>query len=358
MLNNVEVGASDLIADDIQRGRDVGDPTYNQMRVALGEKPVTSFSQITSSAALQQELQQIYGNVNNVELFVGLMGEDHLPGSSLGPTEQSLLAKQFEALRDGDRFYYQNADPASLVNQLNNTTLAQIIERNTMLTNLQSNVFFFYSNVQGTVTTGGAWGGFFGHNRSQPMPVPGATVEVIQDGQVIATTTTTAAGAYQFQQIGSGQFTLKVLPPSSGPFSNLASATTTLDITKGQAGPNSAAVESFSLSQSGWPWRAASTTANAVLTTPSATPSGSSSGSVESRALAAVVASATTKASTAAAAVDQVFAQDDLQQFARSLMHCTIGSATGTWKVLRSQGPKAARLARSVFADTPVTGRA
>ncbi|HWB12602.1 MAG TPA: peroxidase family protein, partial [Pirellulales bacterium] len=88
VINNVEVGASDLIADDIQRGRDQGDPLYNQMRVALGEKPVTSFAQITSNVQLQHELQRLYGNVNNVELFVGLMGEDHLRGSSLGNRSQ------------------------------------------------------------------------------------------------------------------------------------------------------------------------------------------------------------------------------------------------------------------------------
>ena len=67
VINNVEVGASDLIADDIQRGRDEGDPTYNQLRVAMGERPVTSFAQITSNVQLQQELKHIYGNVNNVE---------------------------------------------------------------------------------------------------------------------------------------------------------------------------------------------------------------------------------------------------------------------------------------------------
>ena len=99
VIDGVEVGASDLIADDIQRGRDEGDPTYNQMRVAMGEAPVTSFAQITSNVQLQNALQQIYGNVNNVELFVGLMGEDHLAGSSLGPTEQAILAKQFERSR-------------------------------------------------------------------------------------------------------------------------------------------------------------------------------------------------------------------------------------------------------------------
>ncbi len=151
VINNVEVGASDLIADDIQRGRDEGLPTYNELRVSMGERPVTSFAQITSNVQLQQQLKQIYGNVNNVEAFVGLMAENHLAGSSLGQTEQAVLAKQFEALRDGDRFFYENADPPSLVNQLNNTTLADIIERNTTLTNLQSDVFTFYSNIQGTV---------------------------------------------------------------------------------------------------------------------------------------------------------------------------------------------------------------
>ena len=182
VVEGVEVGASDLIADDIQRGRDEGDPTYNQMRVAMGEAPVTSFSQITSNVQLQGELQQIYGNVNNVELFVGLMGENHLPGSSLGQTEQAVLATQFESLRDGDRYFYENADPKSLVNQLNNTTLAQIIERNTGLTNLQPDVFIFNSNIQGTVQTSTTT---IVHNRLEKslLPVAGATVELLQAGK-------------------------------------------------------------------------------------------------------------------------------------------------------------------------------
>jgi hypothetical protein len=232
VLDNVEVGASDLIADDIQRGRDEGDPTYNEMRVALGEAPVTSFAQITSNVQLQNELQQIYGNVNNVELFVGVMGEDHLPGSSLGPTEQAILATQFEALRDGDRYFYENADPPSLVKQLNNTTLAQIIERNTDITNLQPNVFLFYNNIQGkaeaSITT-------VDHNRLETslLPVADATVELIQAGSVVATTTTDARGNYQFTETGAGQFTVKVIPPANF-LGRLSTTTKSVDITKGQ----------------------------------------------------------------------------------------------------------------------------
>ncbi|HVX09808.1 MAG TPA: peroxidase family protein [Pirellulales bacterium] len=270
VISNVEVGASDLIADDIQRGRDEGDPTYNQMRVALGEKPVTSFAQITSNVQLQQELQQIYGNVNNVELFVGLMGENHLPGSSLGPTEQLLLARQFEALRDGDRFFYENADSPALVNQLNNTTLAQIIERNTTLTNLQSDVFFFYSNIQGTLLAAPspanhAPPGPHGANPVNPPPLlAGVTVELIQNGQVIETTTTNASGGYQFQDVGTGIYTVEVVPPSTGPLSGLSKASITVDITKGQAGPNDPAVANFTLTLAPPPTSAPAASSNAV----------------------------------------------------------------------------------------------
>jgi hypothetical protein len=259
VINKVEVGASDLIADDIQRGRDEGDPTYNETRVAMGEKPVTSFAQITSNVPLQQELQQIYGNVNNVESFVGLMAENHIAGSSLGRTEQAILAKEFEALRDGDRFFYENADSSSLVNQLNHTTLAQIIERNTSITNLQSNVFYFFDNIQGNVVTTPATmtpparnhashdghNGFNGANLSSPMA--GVIVELIQDGQIVDTTTTNAQGFYQFQEVGAGLYTVEVIPPPTGDYSDTSTTSVDLDITKGQSGPLHPAVANFRL---------------------------------------------------------------------------------------------------------------
>ncbi len=47
----------DLIARDIERARDDGIGTYNQLRVAYGLPPVTSFAQITSNVPVQKELQ-------------------------------------------------------------------------------------------------------------------------------------------------------------------------------------------------------------------------------------------------------------------------------------------------------------
>src|SRR5204862_8276396 len=59
-------GGTDLIARDIQRGRDNGLADYNTLRSAYGLPKVTSFAQITSNVSVQQKLQQLYGNVNNI----------------------------------------------------------------------------------------------------------------------------------------------------------------------------------------------------------------------------------------------------------------------------------------------------
>jgi hypothetical protein len=176
---------ADLGADDIQRGRDHGTGTFNQMREAYGLPPVTSFTQLTGestdalpagetindphildiasakdidgntlnpnaavedlnnqdpvfvnrSATLAARLKAIYGNVNNVDAFVGIFAEKHVPGSELGETALKIWQTQFQALRDGDRFYFGNDQGLSFIKNTYGIdfrhTLAQIIEMNT-----------------------------------------------------------------------------------------------------------------------------------------------------------------------------------------------------------------------------------
>src|SRR5438093_3668171 len=154
---------SDLGAIDIQRARDHGMPRYNDMRRAYGLAPKGSFTAITGEATQQfptdplitgnpiddpeildftllldadghvvtpgtpealdavvvgvrrttlaARLKAIYGDVNSVDAFVGMMSEKHLKGAEFGELELAIWKKQFEALRDGDRFFYQ-VDPA------------------------------------------------------------------------------------------------------------------------------------------------------------------------------------------------------------------------------------------------------
>lgn len=136
-------GGFDLASLNIQRGRDHGLADYNTVRAAYGLERVSDFDQITSDPALQAKLEATYGNIDNIDLWIGGLAEDHLPNSSIGITFSRILVDQFTRLRDGDRFWYQASLSDELVQEIQNTTLADIIRNNTELTNLQEDVFFF-----------------------------------------------------------------------------------------------------------------------------------------------------------------------------------------------------------------------
>jgi hypothetical protein len=137
-----DVDEMDLIAIDIQRERDVGLGTLNQTRRAIGLEPYRSFADLTADPVLQACFAQLYGSIDNVDLFMGGLAESHAPGAVVGSTFQTIIARQFEALRAGDRFFWRNQgfDPQTAA-MIGRTTLADIILRNTDTRHLQQNVF-------------------------------------------------------------------------------------------------------------------------------------------------------------------------------------------------------------------------
>ena len=216
LFNEVVPGVGygqDLISLDIQRGRDQGIGSYNEVRQALGLAPVTSFSQITSNVTVQKELEEAYGNVNDIDAFEGGLAEDHVPGSDVGPLFQTILVNQFTRLRDGDRFFYLNEtwSPQELAILNQGNTLAKVIEANTNITNLQSDVFLFKASISGTVSLN-----LFGGNHGG-IGLPGLTVQ-LQDtsGDILATTTTGRGGTYSFNQLSTGNPNPAVTPGVSG----------------------------------------------------------------------------------------------------------------------------------------------
>ena len=52
-----------------------------------------------------------YSHPDDVDLFTGLLSEELLPGTMVGPTLGCLLALQFHHLRRCDRFWYESGDP-------------------------------------------------------------------------------------------------------------------------------------------------------------------------------------------------------------------------------------------------------
>jgi hypothetical protein len=136
-------GGFDLAALNIQRGRDHGLADYNTVRQDFGLTRVTTFSQITNNTSVAQRLQQLYGSVNTIDPWVGMLAEDHVPGASLGPTHLAVFTDQFGRLRDGDRFWYQNGQFTNLeLFILERTRLSDIFRRTTAVAGLQANVFF------------------------------------------------------------------------------------------------------------------------------------------------------------------------------------------------------------------------
>ncbi len=134
----------DLASLNLQRGRDHGLPDYNAVRTFYGQESASGFEDITTDLELQTALSKAYGSVYDMDLWVGLLSEDPMSGTSIGPTLNAILSQQFEILRNGDYYFYQN-DPVlsnQAKEQIRRTDLAEIIERNTSISRIQNNVFF------------------------------------------------------------------------------------------------------------------------------------------------------------------------------------------------------------------------
>ena len=124
-------GGFDLASLNIQRGRDHGLPGYNDAREQMGQERVSGFEKISSDPEVQRRLADVYSSVDNVDLWVGGLAEEDVPGAMVGPLFFEILKTQFEVLRDGDRFWYQIALTPDELDSVRRTRLADIIRRNT-----------------------------------------------------------------------------------------------------------------------------------------------------------------------------------------------------------------------------------
>ncbi len=136
-------GGFDLAALNIQRGRDHGLECYNQTRMMYGLEPYTRFEEITPDGGIAAKLETLYGDIDEVDLWVGGLAEPHVRGALLGPTFCEIIRDQFQRLRDADRFFYKRAYRGNELLELESTTLANVIRRNTPIGHeIPDNVFY------------------------------------------------------------------------------------------------------------------------------------------------------------------------------------------------------------------------
>jgi hypothetical protein len=136
-------GGIDLLSINLARARERGLPDYNTIRVDLGLTAHTDFASLTSDTDVATALENVYGTIDKVDPWIGFMSEDHLSNALMGEGLNTLLTMQFTALRDGDRYYYENDTNFTQdeIDEIKNTKLSEIILRNTSIEVLQDNVF-------------------------------------------------------------------------------------------------------------------------------------------------------------------------------------------------------------------------
>lgn len=97
----------DLAAINIQRGRDLRVPTYNDARRLHGLSPALSFADITADPILATKMHALYGTVNALDAWVGGLAEPPVEGSLMGALFTRVWVDEFRRMRDADRFYYR-----------------------------------------------------------------------------------------------------------------------------------------------------------------------------------------------------------------------------------------------------------
>lgn len=126
-------GGFDLASLNIQRGRDHGLPSYNEARFAVGLDPRQSFAEVSSDPTTQARLASVYASVEDIDVWVGALAEDPVNGGHVGELASYVIARQFEALRNGDRYWYTEVLHQEEIAEVEATTLADIIRRNTSI---------------------------------------------------------------------------------------------------------------------------------------------------------------------------------------------------------------------------------
>ena len=98
----------DLLALNLQRGRDHGIPDYNQFREKCGLRVLSSWRQKPDEieSDIWKKLENAYESVNDIDLYIGGVAEKNVRGGVVGPTFACILGEQFNRLKRGDRYFY------------------------------------------------------------------------------------------------------------------------------------------------------------------------------------------------------------------------------------------------------------
>ncbi|CAG0891147.1 unnamed protein product [Darwinula stevensoni] len=151
LFGPLEYSRRDLGALNIMRGRDNGLSDYNTVRQGFGLPQIKTFEEINPAMAAKhpdifEKMRDLYGSVNNIDLYVGGMLESQ---NGPGPLFRKIIKEQFERIRDADRFWFENEDNGIFsqeeIDKIRQLRLYDVILNSTSIRpgEIQEKVFFW-----------------------------------------------------------------------------------------------------------------------------------------------------------------------------------------------------------------------
>ncbi|XP_057577991.1 dual oxidase 2 [Hippopotamus amphibius kiboko] len=140
---------TDYVASSVQRGRDMGLPSYSQALQALGLKTPKNWSDLNPNMDPQvlEATAALYNqDLSRLELLPGGLLESH---GDPGLLFSTIVLDQFVRLRDGDRYWFENSRNGLFsmeeIAEIRNTTLRDVLVAVTNVNPaaLQPNVFIW-----------------------------------------------------------------------------------------------------------------------------------------------------------------------------------------------------------------------
>jgi Animal haem peroxidase len=123
----------DLAAIDILRIRERGVPRYNEFRKLFHRRPVASFQDLTRDRANAAELARLYGDVDRLDLMIGLYAEPLPQGFAISDTAFRVFILMASRRLKSDRFFTTDYTPAVYtqagLDWINDTTMKKVLLR-------------------------------------------------------------------------------------------------------------------------------------------------------------------------------------------------------------------------------------
>lgn len=136
---------------DFQSRNDLSDAELARLMEAYPDLVLVTPEQIDAFVAVNPDVvledgangTKIVKGIDRVDLWTGGLAEKHVNGGLVGQTFWVVLHEQFDRLQEGDRFYYiDRFDNFDFYQEFGeDTTFANIVARNTSLTDIDNNLF-------------------------------------------------------------------------------------------------------------------------------------------------------------------------------------------------------------------------